>query len=490
MLTKRRIFEFDDFRVDTGQFVLSRGGRTRPISPTVFRVLLILLEHAGQAVAKEELMKYVWPDSFVEEGNLNRNVSTLRRALEEKPSDHRYIETIPKTGYRFVAPVRSIEYQPPTGVMRPVAVHSPHHVVGREAEGNVLAHAFEQAQKGRGGVVCINGDVGLGKSALVDAFIEDLVRDGQAFHLARSRCSESLTTSEPFMPWIESLGGLAEEPAISAVMESVAPSWHQQISHAGSGSPRSMKRELLDFGKQVSNSHPMVVVIDDFHWADVESVDLLSFLATRLEQSRILVVLCYRLAEMKIRNHPFLSVRLDLLSRGACSEIGLAPLTQNHIEQYLALEHPEAKVPPEFAGHLFAKSDGNPLFLRELLREQSRISDSVRHLIQAKLDRLDDTFRQLLVTASGQGREFDSAVLAATTQMQPQDVEEALQELDDMHGLVHRIREEELPDGKFTVRYRFVYGLYQEACYASLTPSRKATLSASLAEAFLTYYGN
>src|SRR5204863_3170373 len=106
MLTKRRIYEFDDFRVDTGQFFLTKAGRTQPITPTVFRILLILLERAGEVVNKEELMKHVWPDSFVEEGNLNRNMSTLRKALDEKPCDHKYIETIPKTGYRFIAPVR------------------------------------------------------------------------------------------------------------------------------------------------------------------------------------------------------------------------------------------------------------------------------------------------------------------------------------------------------------------------------------------------
>src|SRR6266487_2957243 len=118
MLTQRRIYEFDDFRVDTGQFLITRSGRTKAMTPTVFRILLVLLEHAGEVVTKEQLMKSVWSDSFVEEGNLNRNVSTLRRGLDEKPCDHRYIETIPKTGYRFIAPVRSIEYQPPAGVTR------------------------------------------------------------------------------------------------------------------------------------------------------------------------------------------------------------------------------------------------------------------------------------------------------------------------------------------------------------------------------------
>src|SRR5262245_24437811 len=129
MRTERTIYEFDDFRVDTGQFFLIKAGQTIPITPTVFRILLVLLEHAGQMVTKEDLMKSVWPDCFVEAGNLNRNVSTLRKALDEKPSDHRYIETLPKTGYRFIAPVRSIKYQAPTGALRkPASAVTPHFV--------------------------------------------------------------------------------------------------------------------------------------------------------------------------------------------------------------------------------------------------------------------------------------------------------------------------------------------------------------------------
>src|SRR5262245_51146698 len=179
MLTTRQIYEFDEFRVDTGQFLLSTAGSTRPISPTVFKILLILLERAGQSVTKEELMKYVWPDSFVEEGNLNRNVSTLRKVLHEKPSDHRYIETIPKTGYRFIAPVRVIDYQPPTVALHTASSRISNQVVGRELERATLSQAYERAKHGHGGIVCVSGDVGMGKTALVDAFIDDLAHDGQ-----------------------------------------------------------------------------------------------------------------------------------------------------------------------------------------------------------------------------------------------------------------------------------------------------------------------
>jgi len=479
MLTKRRLYEFGDFRVDTGQFLLSKAGHAQPITPTVFRILQILLDRAGEVVTKEELMKYVWPDSYVEEGNLNRNMSTLRKALDEKPSDHRYIETIPKTGYRFISSVRAIDYQPPAGVLRKAT--SRPEIVGRELERETLRRAYEQARQGTAGIVSISGDVGLGKTALVDTWLDDLAKDGQTFHLARCRCSESLTESEPYMPWIEALTSLAQEPTVSEIMMKAAPGWHREISHTGSAVLRSMKRELLDFCRQVSVVHPLILVIDDFHWSDAASADLLAFLASRLESSHVLVVVCYRGVEMKIRSHPFLRVRAELLSRGPCTEIQLAPLSRAHLGLMCS----------DDADLLYARSDGNPLFFRELIRgEDGRLSDSFRQVIQAGIDRLDDTHRQLLVTASVQGREFDSAVLSSTVQVASQDVEESLQELDETYGLIQRIREEDLGNGRCTVRYRFVYALYHEACYASLAPTRKASLSASLAEAFLTYYGN
>ncbi len=106
MKNQRILYEFDDFRVDSGQFLLVKQGHAQPLTATVFRILLLLLENAGEVVTKETLVSTVWPDSFVEEGNLNRNVSTLRKALGETPRDHRYIETVPKTGYRFISPIR------------------------------------------------------------------------------------------------------------------------------------------------------------------------------------------------------------------------------------------------------------------------------------------------------------------------------------------------------------------------------------------------
>ena len=85
--------------------LLLRDREVVPLTPKVFDILLALIEQSGRIVEKDDLMKRVWPDSFVEEGNLTQNVSLLRKALGEGPNGHRYIETIARRGYRFTATV-------------------------------------------------------------------------------------------------------------------------------------------------------------------------------------------------------------------------------------------------------------------------------------------------------------------------------------------------------------------------------------------------
>ena len=102
----RRFLEFGPFRVDAGERLLYRDGQVVPLTAKTFDILLILIENSGRTLDKEELLREVWPDQFIEEGNLARNVSTLRKALGESPDDHHYIVTIPRRGYRFVAEVR------------------------------------------------------------------------------------------------------------------------------------------------------------------------------------------------------------------------------------------------------------------------------------------------------------------------------------------------------------------------------------------------
>ncbi|MDI1241421.1 MAG: winged helix-turn-helix domain-containing protein [bacterium] len=103
-----RSYEFGPFRLDAGEFVLIRGDRSVPLTPKVFETLLVLVENSGHIVDKNEIYSRVWQDAFVEESNLTKNISILRKILSEGNPEEVFIETIPKRGYRFVAPVRKV----------------------------------------------------------------------------------------------------------------------------------------------------------------------------------------------------------------------------------------------------------------------------------------------------------------------------------------------------------------------------------------------
>ena len=104
----KQLYEFGLFRVDPEKELLLRGTETVPLTPKTFQVLLVLVRHSNEVVTKDDLMKTVWPDTFVEEANLSRNIFMLRKALGESPQDHQYIVTVPGRGYRFAEEVQLV----------------------------------------------------------------------------------------------------------------------------------------------------------------------------------------------------------------------------------------------------------------------------------------------------------------------------------------------------------------------------------------------
>ena len=103
------LYEFGPFRLDPAKRILRNQVEPLPLNSKAFDLLLVLVEEGGRTVEKDELMKRLWPDSFVEEGNLSVHVSAVRKALGQTSNDHQYILTIPGRGYRFAEPVRVLE---------------------------------------------------------------------------------------------------------------------------------------------------------------------------------------------------------------------------------------------------------------------------------------------------------------------------------------------------------------------------------------------
>lgn len=122
----RDLYEFSRFRLDAAERLLLHDGDTVHLTPKVFDLLVALVENSGRLLEKEELMERVWPDSYVEEGNINRNISTLRRALSGSGGSEEFIETVPKRGYRFIAPVRRVPRKVESGRLRLIETRASH----------------------------------------------------------------------------------------------------------------------------------------------------------------------------------------------------------------------------------------------------------------------------------------------------------------------------------------------------------------------------
>ena len=134
----RTFLDFGPFRLDRDERVLLCEGKPVPLSPKSFDMLMVLVENRGRLLKKDDLMKLVWPDSFVEEGNLSHHVFTVRKALGDEKGTNKYIETVPRRGYRFIADVRSVaENAGTSGTGHPGwrAWHEGHDGIGRGSGG-------------------------------------------------------------------------------------------------------------------------------------------------------------------------------------------------------------------------------------------------------------------------------------------------------------------------------------------------------------------
>jgi serine/threonine protein kinase/predicted ATPase len=403
------------------------------------------------------------------------------------------------------------------------------HSVGRLKERTELRAAFASVAAGRGHLLCVTGEPGIGKTTLVEDFLTELAAGDLPCIVARGRCSERLSGTEAYLPWLEALECLLQRSpsgSMAGLMRMLAPSWYHQIvplsadpcaeehrdASTGATSQERLKRELSTLLQEVSRVQPLVLFFDDLHWADASTIDLLAFVADRFETMRTLVVGTYRASELRLGNHPFLVLQQRLQAHGVCHEIPLQFLSCVEIEHYLGLEFPDHCFPDELLALIFAKTEGSPLFVVDLVRylrdrgvigfEQGRwalagslpnlerdLPESVRGMIDCKIAQLSDEDRRLSVVACVQGYEFDSAVVASVLALEAAEVEDRLAALERVHALVRFIEEREFPDGTLTLRYRFVHVLYQHPLLESLRPTRKAQLAAAVAAALERYWG-
>jgi tetratricopeptide (TPR) repeat protein len=405
-------------------------------------------------------------------------------------------------------------------------------IVGRESELDALRHEFDRAERGKARMVVISAEAGMGKTTLVDAFVRQLEDAGDPVRIGRGRCSERLAGSEAYLPVLESLDSLQRNGqlgSLSRLIRAVAPSWYAQLmpptendssaarlaAQTAGGSQERLKREIASLLEEIGRLQPVVLWFDDVHWADPSTTDLVGYLARRLDNTRLLIVATCRPSDLAQTRHPFVSLKHDLIARGLCREITPSFLDEAAVDRYIALQFPEHAFPSGLAALIHQRTEGNPLFMADLLRDLRRrqvlqqrdgrwvlaenlsaiareLPESVRSLVQRKVDALDDTDRRLLGAASVQGMDFDSAIVASALQLEDRtdEVEDRLEKLEREHALVRFVDEFEGPDRALTLRYRFAHHVYHHAFYEALRATRKAALSRTIAERLVERYGD
>ena len=518
--------EFGPYRLDRDQRLLFREDEIIPLAPKIYDMLLVLMESGGRLVDKQELLRQVWQDAYVEEGSLARSVSTLRKALGENQRDQKYIVTVPKRGYRFAARVTAAQFSDPT-VGRRTTPKISHNFVGRRIERKRLEEHLETMLAGAGKLVFLTGEAGMGKSLLAEEFINSAGCIHPELRIATGRAVEQYGPGESYLPFLDALSQLLREYGneISQHLRRHAPTWGLQLPAAASGqemeSLRSetvgatkerMLREMGDVLGAISNDAPLLLLLEDLHWADGSSVDLLRDLSRRVQTQRVLLLATVRPEDIRMTKHPLNNWAADMKARQLCDEIELTVLNAEEVGNLLNQRFDPNQFPNEFASLIWKRTDGHPLFTVSLLdfladsgdivhngsqwdlvsapaQMVQKIPESVRAMIRQKSEALEPEARLALQYASVGGEEFLSSVVARLLDIEQLRLEETLVSLAQNHGLIRVLGEEELPDGALVTRYAFAHALYRNLFYEDLVGARRTQLHAIAGEQLLRHYG-
>ena len=399
-------------------------------------------------------------------------------------------------------------------------------IVGRQEQVAALRSAFQAAATGKGHVFCLSGEAGIGKTTIIEMFLRQLSAGGVRYHLGQGRSSERLIGSDAYLPVLEALEGVLRgggEP-VRRIMIDLAPTWYRQLvprnAHVSADASRPedsiaseerLKRELVALLKALAQDRPLVLFLDDLHWADVSTIDALAYAAPRCTSHRILILGALRADELLTTNHTLVRAKLEMQAHDVWREIPMPLLTRDDIDRYLELRFPDHRFPSDFGACNYDRSEGNPLFMADLVRflcdrsvlaerggswimageltaVEGALPDTVRSMVQKKIGDLIEEDRKLLSAAAVLGPRFESAVVARALAIDASEVEDRLDALDGAGAFVRMSGDRVLPDSTFTLEYGFVHILYQNALYDALTPRRKGTLSLALAEALLAAY--
>jgi predicted ATPase/DNA-binding CsgD family transcriptional regulator len=351
----------------------------------------------------------------------------------------------------------------------------------------VLEGALARARDGYGSVVFVGGEAGIGKSRLISEVAGSAERDGMT--VAIGECLPLGDGDLPYGPVIGALRSLAAQWD-GTELEATRGSVHDELSallrelpstHTGVAAPplressqaRLFERLLALLGS-TARVRPLMLVVEDFQWADRSTCDFFSFLIRAARREPIALIISYRSDELR-RGHPLRHCALELERTGRAIRVELAPFTRSQVREQVAAildQQPSRRL----VDRLLERSEGNPFFIEELLassREPGEpLPDSLRDIVLARVESQSTVVRDVLQIAAVAGRTVEHALLAAVADLPEDDLNSALRDAVDSYLLA--------PD-RSTLGYSFRHTLLREAIYSDLLPGERRNLHLRLA---------
>ncbi|MGE3762561.1 MAG: AAA family ATPase [Kofleriaceae bacterium] len=510
------MIEFPPYRVDLDEERIWNGTRLLSLRRKPFAILRYLIANPSRLVTQDELVGHVWGGAVVSESAVRSHLHELRQVLGDG-----VIETVIGRGYRFVAPLREAA-RPTTAA----ATRRDRIVVGRAGELDTLRAAWARADAGRRQVCFVTGHPGIGKTTLVESFIEELTERGVV--CASGQCIEQFGAPEPYLAIIAALRALhasVHGPRVVAALVRYAPTVLAHVPQiapddriddilrrAQGASEAKLVRELLEGLDAICATEPLVLVLEDMQWSDVSTIDLLAHLGQRSERARLLVIVTARSGDVQATQHPMNRVMRSLITRSGAAHVALDRVATDAVVEYIASRFERHTFPAAFPIVVERITEGTPLFMVSLvddLVERGMIvdrdgvwslavsvediaahrTDSVRQLIDVQLDRLTLDEQRVLEAASQIGIDFASGLVAAALEKSEEAVDDVCDSLARRGLFLVRDASEEWPDGSVQARYRVTHGLVQEVAHERCALARRQLWHRSIARRLETAWG-
>jgi len=352
-------------------------------------------------------------------------------------------------------------------------------LIGRVAELDRLEHAFQAASEGKGTTALIAGPAGMGKTRLAG----ELARRARArgATVLTGRCLDMVGAALPYLPLVEALRPLRGTPALEGLPElsrllpdsgGQAPLVPSADRHAGE-SQLQLFEAVLTVLDRLSAAAPLVLVLEDLHWADGSTLDLFAFLAHAIHDGRILILGTWR--QTAAQPDAVHRLAAALHGRGLASTVELGPLGQDELHALVARAG-DVPLPAELTEAVCARAEGNPFFALELLAAARRGDETLPRLLEdvllADFDRLEAQPKAIVRVAAAAGRPVPHRLLASAMPLADTAIVEALRRAVD-HGVL-------VPDRALGT-YRFRHALIAEAAYATLLPGEREEVHQRLA---------